>query len=138
MKQYNLTFHHLGLAVNNPTKATNFLKGLGYSLHESVYDPLQKIDLIWCESDNMPSIELIYTSNEDMNSPIQNILKNTNEMIYHICYQSDNIDASIQLIKDNSIRVIGISKPKPAILFCGKNVSFYKVDGFGLIEILEK
>jgi len=138
MNEYNLNFHHFGLAVVNPKKAMSFLKGLGYTFNEPVYDPLQSIDLIWCESSSMPSVELIYSSANNANSPIRNILKNTTELIYHVCYESEDVDASIHLIKESSNRVIGISKPKPAILFAGKNVSFYKVDGFGIIEILEK
>jgi len=34
--------------------------------------------------------------------------------------------------------VLPVVEPKAAVLFNGRNVSFYKVMGFGLIELLEK
>ena len=138
MNKCNLEFHHLGLAVKKPEKAMNFLKVLGYNFKEPVYDPLQKINLILCESSTMPFVELIYSSANDADSPIRNILKNSNELIYHMCYESPSAKESIKLLKNNGVHVLGIAKPKPAILFDGKKVSFYKVDGFGIIEILEK
>lgn len=138
MNKYNLDFHHLGLAVMTPGKAETFLRDLGYSINKPVYDPLQNINLIWCESEIMPSVELIYSSSDDSVNPLRNILKNTTEMIYHTCYETEDAGEAIASMKSNSIRVIGISKPKPAILFEGRKVSFYKVDGFGVIEILEK
>jgi len=138
MESYGLIFDHLGLAVKKPEKAVRFLRGLGYTIGEEVHDPLQKVNLLWCQSSRMPAIELIYSVNNGDNSPIDNILRDTNEMIYHQCYRSENTKASILAIKDNAVRALCVSEMKPAILFGNKLVSFYMIDGFGLIEIIEE
>lgn len=39
-----LTFHHHGLAVQAPNDAFTFLTGLGYSLGEALFDPLQRVN----------------------------------------------------------------------------------------------
>jgi methylmalonyl-CoA/ethylmalonyl-CoA epimerase len=138
MDQYGLVFDHLGLAVKRPEKAIRFLEGLGYAIGEPIHDPLQHVNLIWCSSPAMPAIELVYLTDARTDSPIANILNDRNEMIYHQCYRSADTPGSIKSMKDHAIRVICVSKGKPAILFGDKIVSFYMVDGFGLIEIIEE
>jgi len=36
------------------------------------------------------------------------------------------------------LRVLCISDPKPSVLFGGRNVSFYQIDGVGMVEMLEQ
>jgi methylmalonyl-CoA/ethylmalonyl-CoA epimerase len=138
MDRYGLLFDHLGLAVRKPEKALRFIEGLGYKAGDPVYDPLQKVNLIWCSAPAMPAIELIYPSESEEESPVDNILSDKNEMIYHLCYRSADTQKSIQAIKNDGVRVICACEGKPAILFGQKMVSFYMVHGFGLIEIIEE
>ncbi len=138
MGRYGLVFDHLGLAVKKPEKAIQFLIGLGYDIGTEVYDPLQKVYLIWCRSSKMPAVELVYSTNGQSTSPIDTILRDTNEMIYHQCYRSEDTSMSIQAIKNDAIRVLCVAEKKPAILFGNKLVSFYMISGFGLIEIIEE
>lgn len=137
MNKYHLTFHHLGLAVTKKNKAVRFVKGLGYEIGEEVYDNLQKVNLILCRSDSMPDIEIITKSEEP--GPLDAILKNRTEIIYHVCFSTPDLESSLKAITDNGNRMLCISSPKPAVLFADKAVSFFIVDGFGLIEfILDK
>ena len=58
-------------------------------------------------------------------------------MIYHTCYEVDVIGQDVEvLFKAN--RAICVSKPKPAVLFNNRLVSFYYVSNVGLIELLER
>lgn len=139
MEHYGLIFDHLGLAVKSPEKTVRFLRGLGYNIDDEVHDPLQKVNLLWCSSSHMPAVELVYSANTgDNNSPIDNILRNSSEIIYHQCYRSVDTGASIQAIKNDGIRVLCVSRMKSAILFGNKMVSFHMIAGFGLIEIIEE
>lgn len=139
MQGCGLKFHHLGLAVSNKDKAIKFLVEQGYQCGESVFDPLQGVDLLMCVHPDMPDVELIYHETEtDAKSPIQSLLKERSEMIYHLCYTSVSIQASMANIKERGIRVFPMAPKKPAVLFGDKCVAFYYVDGFGLIEILEE
>lgn len=136
MEKYSLKFHHLGLAATNPDTAKSFLRGLGYNIGETVFDPLQGVNLTMCTSSGNPSVEVISPISEE--SSLNTIFNKYNELIYHICYSSENINKSLQAIRNDGNRVICISNPKPALLFNNNKVSFYIISGFGMIEILEE
>lgn len=134
MNKYGLNFLHLGLAVTYQDKAVIFLKGIGYHIGESIFDAMQNVNLVFCIHDTMPDIELIYRAASP--GPLDTILKENTENIYHICYTCADLGQTLNKIKLEN-RVITISEPKPAVLFDNKKVSFYKVAGLGIIEILE-
>ncbi len=136
MQNYGLVFHHFGLAVQNISVAIKLLNGLGYECGEEIHDPLQEVILVWCSHNAMPAIELVGST--ELPGPLDNILKHNSESIYHICYSSSNIDASIGAIKADGIRVLLVVEPKPAVLFGGCPVGFYQLRGLGLIEIVEE
>lgn len=133
--RYHLTFHHLGLAVSHQAKALNFLKGLGYRVGEEIFDPEQNVNLVMCRSQTMPAVEIVSPS--DRPSPLDNILKQNKDLIYHCCYVTPNLKIALKNIEQDQNKFICISPPKPAILFSGKLVSFYLIRGFGIIEIIE-
>jgi methylmalonyl-CoA/ethylmalonyl-CoA epimerase len=135
MQNFGLTFHHFGLATRTPDKAVAFLRGLGYEIGETIYDPLQKVNLIMCPSESMPSVEVIFPSDEP--GPLAAILADRNESFYHMCYRSRDRLASVNALKHAGHRVVQVAAPQPAILFENKHVSFHLVRGFGMIEILE-
>lgn len=132
---FGLTFDHFGLAVRDPAAALRVLHGLGYESGEQVYDPLQNVNLVWCEHTDMPAIELV--SPAETPGPLQNILSDQPEMLYHLCYSSADLEASVAAISQSGIRVLPVAEPKPAVLFGGRKVGFYQVRGFGLVEIVE-
>lgn len=133
---YGLQFHHFGLAVRDVPGALRVLSGMGYSCGELIHDPLQKVMLVWCDHPQMPAIEVVSPSKES--GPLDKILMNSSELIYHICYSSSDIVASVASIRDNGVRVLPVAPPKPAVMFDGKLVGFYQIKGFGLIEIVEE
>ena len=56
-----------------------------------------------------------------------------------MCYTCADLDRSWRRSKATSaVKVYSIAPPKEAILFGGKRVSFYLVEGVGLIEIIEE
>jgi methylmalonyl-CoA/ethylmalonyl-CoA epimerase len=136
MNLFNLTFHHLGLAVRRPTEASAFLRGLGYRCDDSMFDPEQNVHLVMCSHDAMPAVEIIYPAEGD--SPIDGFLaRHANGLIYHACYVTDDLGRSLAQLEAAEITAICVSPPKPAILFGGRKVSFYNVLGVGLVEIIE-
>lgn len=136
--QFGLRFHHLGLAVDDPEVAILFLSGLGYRTGDTFFDPLQNVHLLMCVHASMPAVEIIYPAQGA--GPLDKLLaKHKKGLIYHMCYSTDDLDASIKSMEtDERIRLICISPPKRAVLFGGKEVSFYLVAGVGLIEIINE
>ena len=135
LESFGLKFHHLGLASRREDDSVKFLEGLGYDIGERVHDPLQNVDLRFCSSESMPDVEVVTPT--DSTGPLDSILNNTESNIYHGCYTTIDLEASLQAMKSGGNRLVCVSPPKPAVLFDDRLVSFYITRGFGLIEILE-
>jgi len=140
MEKYGLTFHHIGLAVAKPAAASAFLKGIGYKIGDTVYDPQQNVNLIMCEGAAMPDIEVIYPAGNGEPGPLDNMLPEikTKGIFYHLCYETADAAASIGAIQADGHKVFPLSELKPAVLFGGDSVGFYLVKGFGMIELIER
>lgn len=135
-QHYGLSFHHYGLAVKDATAAQSFLMGMGYHIGERIYDPLQRVNLHWCTAVSAPAIELV--SPADNPGPLDRMLAEQDTLVYHLCFESREIEQSLSQIRDDGHRVLCVVPPKPAVLFGGKRVGFYLIKGFGLIELLEQ
>jgi len=131
-----LKFHHNGLAVRNNEKATIWLESLGYSASEVVYDPEQDVNLQLFTLSGSPTFELVMPG-KSADGPLASILSRYEEMIYHTCYEVEDLDATLAEIRGLGLRVMTVSERKPAVLFGGRHVSFYKIAGFGIVEFLE-
>jgi hypothetical protein len=132
----NLKFHHLGLAVRQDTDAIIFLQSLGYSIGEKILDPLQNVHLRLCVSDDHPVVEIVQPGTGK--NPIDSIVSKYNEIVYHTCYETADLPETLATIESLNLHCICLSERKPAILFGGKHVSFYRIAGFGIIELLER
>ena len=135
MERLGLTFHHMGLAAHDGGDAELFLTAMGYKRVAAVFDPLQNVNLRLYSSEFSPTVEVVLPG--DGEGPLTPILKQYNELIYHTCYEVESLEQSLTAIEDLGLRILPVSEPKPALLFDGRKVSFYKVMGFGLIELLE-
>jgi|ERR1700743_2343623 hypothetical protein len=129
-----LTFHHFGLAVSDPEEAFLYLASLGYTEGNCVFDPLQRVNLAMRHHVLMPDVEVIWPGEGP--SPIDNLVKRTGSMIYHLCYTCPDPEATLFALEAAGLKIMPISPPTPAILFRGRDVSFHHIAGFGLIEIL--
>jgi catechol 2,3-dioxygenase-like lactoylglutathione lyase family enzyme len=136
--QWGLAFHHLGLAAKDPKAAAQFLTGLGYRIGPSIFDPLQNVRAALCAHDHMPDVEII--SPAEGKGPLEKLLAVQGEgLVYHICYTSADLDRSLEALEDDGrLSVYSVSPPKEAVLFGGKRVSFYLIEGVGLIEIIDE
>ncbi len=126
----------MGLALRKEGEALKFLNGLGYTPSEKIYDPEQKVNLRICEQKNFPAIELV-TAQDGEDGPLTGILKKHTELIYHTCFETQDLDKTLEAMESDGLRILPVSPAKPAILFGGRKVSFYTIVGYGLIEVLE-
>lgn len=133
MQRFGLRFHHLGLAVPAPGQAFRFLGALGYTAGAQTFDPLQNVNLAMRHHEAMPDVEVIWPG--DGPSPIDQMIKRGN-MIYHLCYVTDDAEASIAEMEADGLGVYSLGTPKPARLFGGVPVSFHRIDQIGLIEFI--
>jgi hypothetical protein len=136
LNTFGLTFEHFGLAVRTPSAAFMFLGALGYSEGRQVYDVLQRVNLAMRYHREMPAVEVIWPG--DGPSPIDGLIKKRGSLIYHLCYASDDPEGAVKRMESAGLAVLSVVPPTPAVLFDGRNVSFYNVGEFGLIEIIER
>ncbi len=129
-----LRFHHFGLAVRAPEATFRYLAALGYTDGNRVFDPIQRVNLAMRHHAAMPDVEVIWPGEEP--SPVDRLLKSQDSAIYHVCYEVADPEAAIALIEEAGLGVVCVSDPEPAPLFDGREVSFYSVEDFGLIELL--
>ena len=100
-----------------------------------MFDPLQSVNLAMRHHTTMPDVEVIWPG--DVASPIDTIVQGGKSLIYHLCYESTNVEQSVADLQAAGLRVIEISPPKPAVLFGGMQVSFYNILRVGIIEIID-
>jgi hypothetical protein len=134
VNRYGLDFHHFGLAVASPESAFRYLGDLGYRTGDACYDPLQKVNLAMRHHDRMPDVEVIWPGTEP--SPIDSILKKNDSLIYHICYTSEDVERSLAALEQAGLEVMPLAPSQPALLFNGLEVSFYRITGVGVIEMI--
>jgi len=131
-----LNFHHFGLAVKQARIGTTLLTALGYRIGEIVLDPIQNVYLAMGTHENQPAVEVIWPANNG--GPVDSLVqRHSSGIVYHICYETTDLEAALARLQEAGLRVICISPPYPAPLFGGRKVSFYNVVGMGLVEILE-
>jgi hypothetical protein len=129
-----LKFHHFGLAVRNPRDAFVYLEALGYAISSTVYDPLQSVNLALCSHHEMPDVEVVWPGEEP--SPIETMIKRRSGLIYHLCYVAEDPEQAVAAIERAGLNVVSASVPKAAVLFGGREVSFFFIENVGLIEII--
>ncbi|UCC95304.1 MAG: VOC family protein [Candidatus Omnitrophota bacterium] len=130
-----VSFHHIGIAVRDFAHSVNFYKSLGYKCSDPVVDNTQNVELVMLYSNSFPSIELVKPINKE--SPINNYLKDKEEVIYHICYTTKNLQMVLDILKSEH-RVICVKRQQPTNAFNDNLISFYYIKNVGIVEFLEE
>ena len=132
-----LVFHHHGLAVADDAAALRMLRLLGYTIGERVHDPLQKVYVRLCRSDTHPAVEIVLPG-PDGPSPIDGLLRRNPASLYHTCYETPDLDATLRAFEHAGLATLPLTERRPAVLFGGRHVSFHHVGGWGTVELLER
>ena len=127
-----MKFHHIGIATENIEVTAKLLSYFGYSIGETMKDPLQNVWVKFLSHPTEPTLELIGRS--DDHSPIDKIVAQNGTSIYHICYETRNLEQTIVELREQGYLPIGKKKKS---LIDGQNVIFlYHKDNF-MLELLE-
>lgn len=130
----NLRFHHVGIACFSIEESRSFYEQMGYTASEPIDDPIQDIRICFLEKNGMPRIELLAPI--DAASPVNRILQTQGVTPYHICYEADDLDAVLTMLRKEQ-KFVRVSKPAPACAIEGRRVAFMFRKDVGLIEIVE-
>jgi methylmalonyl-CoA/ethylmalonyl-CoA epimerase len=126
------TFHHVGVATNSIAHTSKYYKEAGYLVSETVFDPVQNVNICFLRKSDHPCVELI----EPVSglSPVANIIKKAGVSPYHFCYEVQEITNAIAKLK--LLNFIPLSKPINAVALNSSICFLYNKD-LGLIEIVE-
>jgi methylmalonyl-CoA/ethylmalonyl-CoA epimerase len=130
------TLHHIGFVVANiQTAMDGFIRSLGASSDRQVFeDPRQRVKVAFLTPGAAePQIELVEPMGED--SPVRRFLVEKGGGLHHFCYQTDDLEAELKLMR--SRRAILVGKPTPAVAFGGRRIAWMLTLEKLLIEVLE-
>lgn len=127
-------FHHIGYAVKDICKASEYYLNAGWKMTDIVLDPIQNTYISFLIKEGMPNIEFVAPVNND--SPIVKTLNKSGNSTYHICYAVDDIEKAIQDLK--KLYFIPLFEPVPAVAIENKLICYLYNSLVGLIEVLEE
>ena len=131
----DLKVHHYGLATNDLQRSLEVFRSLGYKPEGDIFiDPIQKVKLLFVSRPGEPLIEII--CDVDDSGPTKNIISKSGNGFYHICYETSDIEASIESFKQKGFMLR--HKPVPATAFGGRRITWMYNRSIGLVELLEK
>lgn len=126
--------HHVGYLVKHLTRSEEAFLSLGYSVErKAMYDHVRDVNISFMTNGDY-RVELIEPASK--NSPLYPLLKNYKNSPYHICYVTDDLEASKKEYEGKGFMVIKDTEVAPAL--DGRNVVFMISADIGIIELVEK
>lgn len=129
----NATFHHIGTAVASIDKVKPFYQSMGYTVSDTVIEPVQKVYVAYARKEGFPTVEMLEPLDET--SPVLGILKKNGNTPYHMCYAVDNLSDAIAEMRKEGFRPL--SKPVPGHGLDDALMVFLYNINYGLIQVME-
>ena len=128
---------HIGVAVPSLDPAADLLTTLfGYRAVSGPFeDPIQKVAVKFLAPSNQDTaeIELIAPLAED--SPIRSMLTKNGGGAYHLCFETNDIEAALLHVQRHGCVVV--SQPVPAVAFQGRRIAWLYTPQRQLFELVQ-
>lgn len=123
-----MKFHHVGVACKDIQAELLNIRKLHKVIEETlvIFDPNQEAELCMVTVEDGLNIEFV------SGKPVENLLKKRISY-YHICYEVDDIDKTIEDLTEKGGMLI--SPTKEAVLFNNRKVAFLMLS-YGIVELL--
>lgn len=131
-----MRFHHVGYAVASiETYLDEFLIPLfaPEEISETVADPLQKVRVCFVRMSGGTLIELVEPLADD--SPVHSVIGSKRGGVYHLCYEVDDLAATMERFRAK--RCLPLGRPVPATAFGGRRIVFMMTPQRDLLEFVE-
>jgi len=132
-----MRLHHLGFVVPDIRDALDrFARSLGATSDGRIWeDPHQSVKVSFLTTQpNDAQVELVQPIGD--NSPVARFLREKGGGLHHACYEVDNLEDQIVMMR--SAGGILARKPKPAVAFDGRRIAWILTSDKFLIELLER
>ncbi len=127
-----MKIHHIGYLVKKTDKAIKAFQGLGFTLTKDVVlDEYRQADICFLEKDGYV-VELVSPVSKD--SVVAELMKTHGNTPYHICYETDNMEETINELMQQHYVVC--SETHSAVALNNRNVCFMIHPYLGMIELL--
>ena len=132
--------NHFVIAVENLEKSLELYKKMGFvPCGQIVEDNSRNVKIIFIKNQQDYCLELIQNMDESKPSGAKSALLNhktkSKHSIYHICYETTDIEKAADELKANNIMMI--ANPEKAIAFNNRKVAFFVSPAIGMIELVE-
>jgi len=130
-----MRIHHVAYVTDNLEKKSAQLAAL-LQLRPAgspVIDPVQGVRIQFMDSADGGLVELLEPHGEK--SPVLRHLRQGGGL-YHICYEVDDLDGTIQRIRDSGDAMV-VCEPVAAPAIAGRRVAFVVTEDRDLIEFVE-
>jgi methylmalonyl-CoA/ethylmalonyl-CoA epimerase len=128
-----LSFHHVGLACQDLQAEAAAHALLGFAPEGEVFEDHHQRVRGWFHVLGAFRVELLQPLDDE--SPLVDWLRR-GVKLYHVCYETDDLDAALQQLRDAGHRTV--SPPAPAVAFGGRPVAFAMLRTRGLVELLQR
>ena len=129
---------HVGVAVPDIGPAASTLESLfAYHVVSGPFDdPIQKVTVNFMKQadQDIVEIELIAPLTED--SPIRAMLNKNGGGVYHLCFQTNDMEAALTHVKSKGCIVVSV--PQPAVAFGGRRIAWFYAPTKQLFELVEE
>lgn len=132
MGDSNMEIHHMGYLVKDINASIDNFKVLGYKESTRSRNETRGVDICFI-SNGSYALELVSPFRED--SDVSDLFKKYQNMIYHICYVSNNLLEDIKVLKKAGFVPISNITTAPSIN--DSKVIFLYNGSIGLIELVE-
>jgi methylmalonyl-CoA/ethylmalonyl-CoA epimerase len=127
--------HHVGFVVQSiDASMPGFLKSMNGTWDEKIFhDPIQSVKVAFLSTPGSDvQIELVEPAGD--RNPVSAFLAKGGG-IHHVCYQVDDCDATIALMRQH--RSLVVKRPRPAVAFDGRRIAWMLTAEKLLIELIE-
>lgn len=129
-----MKIHHIGYLVQDKEAALQAFEALGYRLTADwLHDTARRIEIAFVENDGV-LVELVKPDADC--ELIGKQLRKLRNAPYHICYECEDLEQSMQALCEAGYLVTQEPLAAPAIE--GRRVAFLFGSDMGLIELVEK
>ncbi len=134
-KPISFELDHIGIAVENLEKGSEFYRALGFAEMDVEEVPSEKVKVGFLRLGNRANLELLEATSED--SAVRKFLEKRGPGIHHICLRVKGIDRILEDLKAKGVRLIN-EKAKMGAHGC--RVAFIHPASTGgvLIELSER
>ena len=125
--------HHIGYLVQNIKEAVEAYSDFGgVLLGEIIYDKDREIDIAFVKNGE---VLIEFVSPRSGSQEIGKSLMKLGNSPYHICYECDDLDTSINSFREKGCIIV--KNPQRAVAIGGKRVAFLYSENLGLFELVE-